>query len=130
MKRDHPSRSGSRTQRKLFEGFVSYTAKAKERETLPRAILYSTYLLKFTTRVSLWIARLENRVYISRPTTQPVALFPKLAQGKREEWKRACAINTHLLNRGIFNLNSREDLERGFLIALFYVLWRYLFCSS
>jgi hypothetical protein len=40
---------------------------------------------------------------------------------KREERKRACAISTHLLNRGIRNLNSREDLERGFLIALYYI---------
>lgn len=68
------------------------------------------------------IVRLEKG--FSGPAAQPnrSPCFQNWLKGKkREERKRACAISTHLLNRGIRNLNSREDLERGFLIALYYI---------
>lgn len=71
-----PNRSD--TALELFLCGVSPTANAEERETHPRVIL--SYLRKFTSR----FFALNCQTYdFQAHKTQTVALFPKLAQGKK-----------------------------------------------
>ena len=110
-----PNRSD--TTLELFLCGVSHTANAEERETHPCVIL--SYLRKFTSR----FFACNCQTYDFQAHNPNGRLVPKIgSRKKREERKRAWAINTHLLNRGIRYINSKEDLERGFLIALYYVL--------